>query len=337
MAKKTNKLQKKKTNKSTNKTIKNTLSNNKNYKTAEKLYKDKQYEEAYNIYLNLLNEYPKNKKIYKRLLDTLTKDYTHKDNTKEFKRAFDDYITTYKILASKKELEKLDTQLENYKTIKSSKNGSKFLLIALLGPLGIHKFLEKKYVIGVIYLLTFGIFGLGVIYDLINDYAEYENELYLTIYRYIISLVLLIFALINRNTINVYYLVLIAIIIMPYVYDKLLKLIPNIIKIVGIIVLCFFTFKQEVVVDYIPNHFIGTWKTENESTNYKELIIKKDKTTIKFNDRDDETGINEYDKDTKILKVYISANNFYKFKIDEKDKKLCSYSQSETCIISFKK
>ena len=102
MAKKTNKLQKKKTNKSTNKTIKNTLSNNKNYKTAEKLYKDKQYEEAYNIYLNLLNEYPKNKKIYKRLLDTLTKDYTHKDNTKEFKRAFDDYITTYKILSSKK-------------------------------------------------------------------------------------------------------------------------------------------------------------------------------------------------------------------------------------------
>lgn len=41
------------------------------------------------------------------------------------------------------------------------------LLTIFLGYLGIHKFYQKKYAIGIVYLLTGGLFYLGWIYDII--------------------------------------------------------------------------------------------------------------------------------------------------------------------------
>lgn len=43
----------------------------------------------------------------------------------------------------------------------------KLLIVIFLGPLGIHKFLEEKYLMGIIYLFTFGLFGIGWIIDII--------------------------------------------------------------------------------------------------------------------------------------------------------------------------
>lgn len=42
-----------------------------------------------------------------------------------------------------------------------------FFLCLFLGVLGIHKFYEGKIIFGIIYLCTGGIFGIGVIVDLI--------------------------------------------------------------------------------------------------------------------------------------------------------------------------
>lgn len=42
-----------------------------------------------------------------------------------------------------------------------------FLLCLFLGWLGVHKFYEEKIGMGVLYLFTFGLFGIGVIVDLI--------------------------------------------------------------------------------------------------------------------------------------------------------------------------
>lgn len=42
-----------------------------------------------------------------------------------------------------------------------------FFLCLFLGTLGIHKFYEGKIIFGIIYLSTGGIFGIGVIVDLI--------------------------------------------------------------------------------------------------------------------------------------------------------------------------
>lgn len=53
-----------------------------------------------------------------------------------------------------------------------------WVLLVLLGFLGIHRFYQGKLISGIIYLLTLGIFGLGIIYDLftLNDQIAEENR-----------------------------------------------------------------------------------------------------------------------------------------------------------------
>lgn len=334
-----NKTKKKTSIKSTSKTKvnkKNTLLNDKNYKLAEKYFKNNDFDKAYKEYLTLSEIYLKNKKIYKRLIESLTHNYTYKENSRDFKTALEDYVTTYRILATKKEIKIFENKLEDYKRVRVSGSKSKFLLISLLGCLGIHKFLERKYIVGIIYLFTFGLFGIGVLVDLINDYATYEDDKQLNILRYIFSLLVLIFGLLRLNTSNYYYFIIIAIIITPIVYSKILKLIPSIIKIIAILILCYFGFRIEPIIDYVPNTIIGLWSTENENTNFTSIDIKSDKTTIKFNDRKDVVGLNEYDNTNKVLKVYVNATNIYKFRIDIENSRICTYNESKTCIISFK-
>lgn len=49
-----------------------------------------------------------------------------------------------------------------------SKKWILFVLCLLFGTLGVHKFYEKKYLLGVLYLFTLGLFGIGVLVDLIT-------------------------------------------------------------------------------------------------------------------------------------------------------------------------
>lgn len=42
-----------------------------------------------------------------------------------------------------------------------------FFLCLFFGCLGIHKFYENKVLLGIVYLFTGGLFGIGVIFDLI--------------------------------------------------------------------------------------------------------------------------------------------------------------------------
>lgn len=48
----------------------------------------------------------------------------------------------------------------------------KFFITWLLGFFGVHKFIEKKYSIGIIYLFTLGLFGIGWFYDSIIAFIE---------------------------------------------------------------------------------------------------------------------------------------------------------------------
>jgi TM2 domain-containing membrane protein YozV len=40
-----------------------------------------------------------------------------------------------------------------------------WIFLTFLGAFGIHRFYMEKWISGIIYLLTFGLFGLGVLYD----------------------------------------------------------------------------------------------------------------------------------------------------------------------------
>ncbi len=52
-----------------------------------------------------------------------------------------------------------------------------WVLLTFLGPLGIHRFYQEKWLSGAVYLLTGGIVGLGVIYDFwtLNDQISEAN------------------------------------------------------------------------------------------------------------------------------------------------------------------
>lgn len=52
-----------------------------------------------------------------------------------------------------------------------------WVLLTFLGPLGIHRFYLQKWGTGLLYLLTGGILGLGIIYDFwtLNDQIDLEN------------------------------------------------------------------------------------------------------------------------------------------------------------------
>lgn len=43
-----------------------------------------------------------------------------------------------------------------------------FLICLFLGVFGVHKFKEKKFLMGVLYLFTFGLFGFGWVYDCVK-------------------------------------------------------------------------------------------------------------------------------------------------------------------------
>lgn len=62
----------------------------------------------------------------------------------------------------------------------------KLLVTLFLGPFGIHKFMEKKMGIGIVYLFTFGIFGIGWIMDILKEAKAlmYANSNKPTVYNF---------------------------------------------------------------------------------------------------------------------------------------------------------
>ena len=72
----------------------------------------------------------------------------------------------YEILNAPCDTSPLNT-MKNNAVDKPNNKWTSFFLCLLLGWLGVHKFYERKTVLGIVYLLTFGLFGIGVLIDLI--------------------------------------------------------------------------------------------------------------------------------------------------------------------------
>ncbi len=53
-----------------------------------------------------------------------------------------------------------------------------WLLLAFLGLFGLHRFYMEKWLSGILYLLTFGVFGLGILYDFwtLNEQVDDINS-----------------------------------------------------------------------------------------------------------------------------------------------------------------
>ena len=52
-----------------------------------------------------------------------------------------------------------------------------WILLTFLGVFGIHRFYQAKWISGLVYLLTGGVFALGIVYDFwtLNDQISLEN------------------------------------------------------------------------------------------------------------------------------------------------------------------
>lgn len=63
----------------------------------------------------------------------------------------------------------------NVRRVRKEKTMIRFLVTLFLGWAGVHKFLDKKTGIGLLYLLTGGLFSIGWIFDTIKAFVEYCN------------------------------------------------------------------------------------------------------------------------------------------------------------------
>ncbi len=50
-----------------------------------------------------------------------------------------------------------------------------FILTILFGYLGTYRFSKKQYGLGLLYLFTYGLFGIGWLYDICLSYKDYKN------------------------------------------------------------------------------------------------------------------------------------------------------------------
>jgi len=53
-----------------------------------------------------------------------------------------------------------------------------WILLTFLGAFGVHRFYMGKWISGLVYLCTLGLFGLGILYDYLtlNEQIDYLNE-----------------------------------------------------------------------------------------------------------------------------------------------------------------
>ena len=73
-------------------------------------------------------------------------------------------------------MEKIQTQcVADYSNIGTNRLFD-FIVTLFLGMLGIHKFMKKDTFMGIAYLLTFGLFGIGWLYDTIKAFINLFNR-----------------------------------------------------------------------------------------------------------------------------------------------------------------
>lgn len=53
---------------------------------------------------------------------------------------------------------------------------NEFIITLLFGWLGVHKFMQKKYGLGILYVCTLGLFGVGWLIDTIMAFMRITNE-----------------------------------------------------------------------------------------------------------------------------------------------------------------
>ncbi len=119
---------------------------------------------------DILDEYYKNISApTQNLSQNTSSNYTSGYNYSNYRSDFDREDINNLSISTQELLDDIQNRISQIGTTEPGKKSRTIaiLLCAFFGLVGAHKFYEEKYFMGILYLLTFGLFGIGWIIDLV--------------------------------------------------------------------------------------------------------------------------------------------------------------------------
>ncbi len=150
----------------------------------------KEYDAAYDIFKSLVTRYVNDSELWICLLRSYTKDFSYDSYcSDEYIKTCNKYWKNFELLATKKEVLKYKDVFNKYmEKIKKSeivilhkpdedvKGTNHIYSLIFLGRFGLHRFLDNKIFSGLLYFLTGGLFGFGVLYDLYYASVKWSDR-----------------------------------------------------------------------------------------------------------------------------------------------------------------
>ena len=307
------------------------------------LDKLKNYDEAYKIYLSLSKRYVDDSEVWIGLLRSLTKDFSYKYATLEFRNLYQKYWNNYIALADKKDISKYEVKYKKYiEEIEASfENDSEivktekcYILSTVFGGwFGLHKFLSGKKIQGLLYMFTLGLFLVGWIKDIISEYKKWPDAPQKQTVKWIIFAFLILMAIteLEYSFFTFLLFILAAVLTIDVVWNNL-NIRNKFIRIVIPIVLTFIAL--DLSSSALPESSYGNWVTA-EDTRYTYIVLSGDEVKL-FEDKNDTdfiTASGTYYKS----KIYIDNDEDIElvFSYDSSKKKMCLLDENEKCYIKY--
>lgn len=309
------------------------------------LNKLKNYDEAYDIYLSLSKRYVDNAEIWIGLLRSLTKDFTYKYGSQDFKKLYQKYWSSFIALADEDEREKYEKKYKDYvdKVSVSSSNDGKivkqekcYLAVTVLGGMfGIHKFLQGKTILGFVYMFTFGLYGIGWIYDIIQEYKKWSETSQKGVVKWCIFAFFMIFAImeIKYSFLAFICYLFAAISSLDYPWSKV-NVKKTAIRI--IVPLAFFLIAISLGSTTVPESSYGTWNSEIE-TDFPVIEISDSEIKLYY-DSDKKDHVKSINSTYYKSKVYleIDEETTLVFSYSTSKRELCLLNEKEKCTVMYK-
>lgn len=287
------------------------------FKNAKANLKFKEYQKAYDIYYSLSERYVDNKEVWLGLLRAITEDFS----AKEYKVEAEKYYKKYVTLATEKEVEKYKVKYEKYINSfseyekidaknKKIDNGKDYIALTFLGGyLGLHKFARGKIVIGILYLFTVGLFGVGWIYDCFIEVRNHPGARYKAYNCLAVYVFLAAFAYIDYNAFGSILMIISGLLMISPISRKVWKKPTASSKFIKLVL---FIIGFILCVSSIPSYY-KNW------TNDEMKVIINNQTTLTVITKKNSKGkeydynIEENGKDV----IISTKNNEYKFKYNK--------------------
>ena len=313
------------------------------YNIASIYVAQKKYDEAYDIYLSLSKRYVDNPEVWIGLLRSLTRDFTYKYATVEFKKLYQEYWSNYIALADKKDIDEYADKYKEYvdKVGASSENKGdavkteKCYIIATVfgGWFGLHKFLKGKKIQGLLYLFTFGLFLIGWITDIVSEYKKWPEAPQKQTVKWILFAFLILMAVTELEySIWTFVLFIVAAFLTIDVVWYNLSIKNKFIRIATPIILACVAF--DLSSSPLPESSYGMWVT-TEDTRYHYIELGEDDVKL-YEEKDSNDYITVSGSYYK-SKIYVSNDEDIEmiFSYDSSKKEMCLLNKEEKCSIKY--